>query len=90
MSERYTAVLDRIVDGETAVLLLEDEGNVVDQLDLAIEDLPEEGAFEGAVFEVEMAEGAVVSMEFKKERTEQRLEHAREKFDRLSRRLSEE
>lgn len=90
MSERYIAVLDRIVDEETAVLLLEDAGDVVDQLDLAVEELPEEGAFEGAVFEVELAEGAVVTLEFKKERTERRLEDARERFDRLSRRLSEE
>ena len=47
MSERYITVLDRIVDGETAVLLLEDEGDVVDQLDLVLEELSEEGAFEG-------------------------------------------
>ena len=90
MSERYTAVLDRIVDGETAVLLLEEEGDVVDQLNLAVEDLPEEGAFEGAVFEVELDGGSVVTLEFKKERTERRLEDAKERFDRLSRRLSEE
>ena len=90
MTERYTAVLDRIVDGETAVLLLEDEGDIVDQLDLAVEELPEEGAFEGAVFEVEIDEGAVVSIEFRMERTERRLERARERFERLSRRLSEE
>ena len=90
MSERYIAVLDRIVDEETAVLLLEDAGDVVDQVDLAVEELPEEGAFEGAVFEVEIAEGAVVTLEFREERTESRLEHARERFDQLSRRLSEE
>ncbi|MFD1561957.1 DUF3006 domain-containing protein, partial [Haloarchaeobius amylolyticus] len=40
MSETYTAVLDRIVDGETAVLLLEADGDVVDDLLVAVETLP--------------------------------------------------
>ena len=51
----YTAVLDRIVDGETAVLLLEDEdeGDVVDELAVPVDRLPADGAHEGAVFDVE-------------------------------------
>ena len=51
----YTAVLDRIVDGETAVLLLEDEsdGDIVDELAVPVDRLPADGAHEGAVFDVE-------------------------------------
>lgn len=56
MSETYTAVLDRIVDGETAVLLLEADGRVVDERILDVESLPEDGRHEGAVFEVELAD----------------------------------
>ena len=58
MSETYTAVLDRIVDGETAVLLLEADGTIVDERILDVESLPEDGRHEGAVFEVELADEA--------------------------------
>ncbi|WP_339102830.1 DUF3006 domain-containing protein [Haloterrigena salinisoli] len=56
MTEHYTAVLDRIVDGETAVLLLEDDGTVVDERVLDVGRLPEDGRHEGAVFDVELAD----------------------------------
>lgn len=60
------------------------------QLGLAVEEIPEEGAFEGAIFEMEIAEGAVVTLEFQVERIERRHEHTSEEFDRLSQRLFEE
>ncbi|ADB61601.1 hypothetical protein Htur_2728 [Haloterrigena turkmenica DSM 5511] len=59
MTEHYTAVLDRIVDGETAVLLLEDDGTVVDERVLDVERLPEDGRHEGALFDVELADDSL-------------------------------
>ena len=41
MTETYIATLDRIVDGQTAVLLLEDDDETVDQLDVDVTALAE-------------------------------------------------
>ena len=54
MTETYTAVLDRIVDGETAVLLLEADDAVVDERVLDVDRLPEDSRHEGAVFDLEL------------------------------------
>ncbi|WP_254767496.1 DUF3006 family protein [Salinilacihabitans rarus] len=85
-----TAVLDRIVDGETAVLLLEAEGRVVDERTLPAADLPADGRREGAVFEVVVEDGEVVEATYLPETTRERRESARDRFDRLSERLGEE
>ncbi len=47
MTEIYTATLDRIVDGQTAVLLLEEDGETVDQLNVDVARLPSESQHEG-------------------------------------------
>ncbi|WP_137288791.1 DUF3006 domain-containing protein [Natronorubrum halophilum] len=90
MTETYTAVLDRIVDGETAVLLLEADGTVIDEHVLAVEELPEEGRHGGAVFDVELENGALRGVTYRPSVTEERHRSAQDRFDRLSRRLSEE
>lgn len=87
--EPAVAVLDRIVDGETAVLLLEDDGEVVDERTLDVADLPADGRHEGAVFEVVLEdEGLEATYRADEERA--RRERARKRFDRLSERLSDE
>ncbi|WP_126661691.1 DUF3006 family protein [Haloterrigena salifodinae] len=105
MTERYTAVLDRIVDGETAVLLLEDDGTVVDERVLDVDRLPENGRHEGAVFDVELADDDSLeadddgpetndddleTMSYRPSLERDRREEAQDRFDRLSERLSDE
>ena len=86
MDGTYIGVIDRIVDGETAVILVEDEGEVVEQFDVAVEEVPDD-AGERAVLEVEIDSDDLVSMEFLREETESRQEAAQDRFDRLSKRL---
>lgn len=84
------ATLDRIVDGETAVLLLERDGETVDELTVDVVDLPDDGRHEGAIFEVTVEEGTVVDLEYRPETESDRRERAQDRFDRLSKRLDEE
>ncbi|WP_226042213.1 DUF3006 family protein [Natrinema sp. DC36] len=92
MRETHTAVLDRIVDGTTAVLLLEEDGTVVDELALAVEELPADGRHEGAVFDaiVDRDAGELLEATYREEVERDRRESTRERFDRLSERLSDE
>lgn len=90
MSERYTATLDRIVDGDTAVLLLEDEGTVVDELAVDVKRLPPDGRHDGAVFDVELEDGSLREATYRPHAERDRRERARERFDRLSERLSDD
>lgn len=98
----YTAVLDRIVDGETAVLLLEDDGEVVDELAVPVDRLPADGAHEGAVFDVECevrddaedeetdADETLLETNYRPKAERERRDRAQDRFDRLSERLSDE
>lgn len=90
MSDHYTATLDRIVDGTTAVLLLEAEGTVVDELTVDVERLPIEGRHEGAVFDVELEDGRIREATYRAAEERDRRERTQERFDRLSERLSED
>lgn len=84
------AILDRIVDDETAVLLLERDGETVDELTLETADLPVDGRHEGAVFELTVEEGTVVDLAYRPETESDRRERAQDRFDGLSKRLDEE
>ena len=86
----YTGVVDRVVDGETAVILLESDDEVSEQLDLPVDRLPEPARADGGVLSVTLADGEVVSMDYEAEATRGRRESAREKLDRLSERLSDQ
>ena len=85
--EPPTAVLDRIVDGETAVFLLEADGEIVDELTVDADAVPEEGRHDGAVFDLVLEEGEIREFLYRKEETRERRETAQERFDRLSERL---
>jgi len=89
MSDTYTAVVDRIVEGQ-AVLLLEADGETVDQCDLPADDLPEDGRHEGAVFEATVEDGTVTELQYRPGTEADRREAAQDRFDRLSKRLDEE
>ena len=86
----YTAVVDRIVDGETAVLLLEDGDEVVEQRDVPIEKLPDPARTDGGMLRVTVEEETITEYEYLPDETDERRDRAQERFDRLSKRLSEE
>jgi len=88
MDGTYTAVVDRIVDGETAVVLIEEDGDVVEEYNLAVEELPTE-ADEGGVLEVRIDHGEVVQMDYSADETAARRQSAQDRFDQLSERLSD-
>jgi hypothetical protein len=90
MDGTYTGVLDRIEDGETAVLLLEADGETVDQREVDLASLPDAGQHEGAVFEVVVDGGEVAGFEFQPQTEAERREAAQDRFDSLSKRLGEE
>ena len=90
MSGTHTAVLDRFerTDGgdELAVLLVEADGEVVDELHVDRELLPAAGRHENAVFEVTTDDDELTEIAYRPEETEERQEAAQSRFDRLSRR----
>lgn len=89
MEGRYTAVVDRIVDGEMAVLLLEDDDEVIEQFDVSTERLPAE-CDEGSIVSVVVADDELIEMTLRPEETRKRRERIREKFNRLAKRLGDE
>ena len=86
MQGTYTAVVDRIVDGKTAVLLIEDGDEVIDQFDINTEELPEKVG-EGGVLIVEVDNNEITSVEYLEDETNSRRQAAQERLDRLSERL---
>ena len=89
MDGTYTGVVDRIVDGETAVILLEEDGETIEQLDLPVGRLPTDAQNDGSVMSVTLECGDVESMAYQPEETKERRESTRAKLDRLSKRLSD-
>ena len=89
MNGTFTATIDRIVDQQTAVILIEDDGEVVEQYDVPVEQLPESVQREGVVLTVELADGEIVSIQHEPDATRERREAAQERLDRLSKPLSE-
>lgn len=91
MDGSYTGVVDRIVDGETAVILVESEdgSRVIDQIDAPADRLPREGRHEGAVLRVTVADGEFVEADYREDETGTRQEALQERFDRHSDRLSD-
>ncbi len=88
MDGTHTATIDRIVDGETAVILVENDGEVVEEYNLPVENLPTK-AGEGGVLELRVEGGEIVGMDYLEGKTEFRRQAAQDKFDRLSERLSD-
>lgn len=89
MDGTYTATVDRVVDDTTAVLLLEEDGDVAAQLDVPAETLPDEARTEGGVLSVTVEDGTLVDATARPDETRRRRESARERLARLSERLSD-
>lgn len=81
----YTAVVDRFED-DLAVLLLEADGETVDELVVDRETLPEAGQSVDAVLEVTVDDGALVAVTYDDEKTDTRANEAQSRFDALSQR----
>lgn len=89
---QYTAVLDRFETTEerdVAVLLLERDGDLVDDLAVARDDLPEEARHQDAVLAVRVKNDEIVEADYQQAETTARKERAQQQFDRLSDRPSE-
>ncbi|WP_135666626.1 DUF3006 family protein [Halorhabdus rudnickae] len=92
MNGTYTAVVDEIVDGETAVLLVEDQGGdeIIKQLDVDVGSLPDGCNEEGVVCEAVLEDGELINIDRRDEETTRRREDIQERVDRLSKSLSDE
>lgn len=93
MDGTFTGVVDRIVDGTTAVVLVEEDGEVVEQVTVPAAELPAQSRDEGGRMSLTVRDDDLVSMEHIEGDTSERGERGesiQEKFDRLSTRLSEE
>lgn len=86
----YTAVLDRFeatqADRELAVLLLDADGEGVDEIAVERDQLPDDGRHAGAVFEMTVVDGDLQSADYRPDETKERSEAAQSRFDRLARR----
>ncbi|WP_092735241.1 DUF3006 domain-containing protein [Halopenitus persicus] len=81
----YTAVIDRFED-DLAVLLLEDDGNVTDQILVSKSRLPEAGTHVDAVLSVRIADGTAIDVAYRPEETSDRSRRMQHRFDELSER----
>lgn len=81
----YTAVVDRFEE-ELAVLLLEADGETVDEMVVDREVLPEDGRHVDAVFEVEIEDDDLVAGDYLESETTERAERSQRRFDSLSQR----
>jgi len=82
----FTAVLDRFEDDQV-VLLLEEDGEVVDEFVVAVDDLPEDARHQDAVLTVSVVHSReLVDVQYEPAETESRTTAAQDWFDRLSQR----
>lgn len=84
----YTAVFDRF-EGDLAVLLLEDDGEV-DQLVAEQDELPKDGRHQDAIFRVRVRDDELQRIRYDPDTTENRKTAAQDRFDRLSRRFGDD
>lgn len=90
MDGTYTGRVDRIVDGRTAAILLEDDegDDVIAQLSIDVMELPEKAHVEGAILRVTAENGEYAEARYAEE-TEHRRESAQKRLGRLSKQLSD-
>ena len=87
-TEEYRGVLDRFED-DLAVVLIERDGETVEDIALSREQLPEEGRHQDAIFTVGMEGETVRTLSYRPEETREQAEQAQSRFDRLSQRPPE-
>ena len=83
MGDVMTGVVDRF-EGEQAVLLLESDEEVVDEVVVDDREIPEDGRHVDAVLRVELQEEDVVRMSYDAAETEERKTSVQDRFERLS------
>lgn len=86
LTGEFSGVVDRIVDKETAIVLVED-GETQAELTLPVEELPER-ATEGAVLHLVLSDGDLTDVDYRDEETDSRGERLEKRLDNLSRKLS--
>lgn len=84
-TKQFTGVIDRFEE-DLAVILLEEDGEVVDEIVLDRAKLPDEAAHQDAVLEVTLTEGEVTELSYDPAETDDRTERAQSRFDRLAER----
>ncbi|MGQ4557401.1 DUF3006 family protein [Halobellus sp. GM3] len=84
-TQQFTGVIDRFEE-ELAVILLEVDGEVVDEIALDRSELPTEAAHPDAVLEVTLTDGEVTDLSYDPVETTDRKERAQSRFDRLAER----
>jgi DNA-directed RNA polymerase subunit H (RpoH/RPB5) len=85
---RYTATVDRVVE-KRAVVLIERDGEVVDERSVSVGRLPEAARRDGAVLDVEVRDGELQRIRYDEETTDERRDAMRDRFDRLAERPPE-
>jgi len=85
MGDVMTGVVDRF-EGEQAVLLLESDAEVVDEVVVDEREIPEDGRHVDAVLCVELEEEDVVRISYDAAETEERKTSVQDRFERLSER----
>lgn len=85
MTEEYRGVLDRFED-DLAVVLLEQDGETVDDIAIPRDQLPKEGRHQDAIFTVEMVDGEAETLSYGPEETTRQAEEAQSRFEQLSQR----
>lgn len=84
-TNHYTGVIDRFED-DKAVILLEADGDVVDELVLDRAQLPVDADHPDAILEVVLTDGEVTDIVYDPTETTARKELAQSRFDRLAER----
>ncbi|WP_080505203.1 DUF3006 domain-containing protein [Halorubrum aethiopicum] len=84
-THEYTGVIDRLED-DLAVILLEADGEIVDEIVLDHKELPEEAVHPDAVLDITLTDGEVTDLVYDTAETENRKERAQSRFDRLAER----
>lgn len=86
----YRCVIDRIVDGQTAVLLIEEDGETIAERTCPVETVPNAARHDGAIVTAQITEQAVEITEYHPDHEQQRRERLQKRFNDLSRRLGED
>jgi len=85
----YTGVVDAIEDG-LATLFVEADGDEIGSVVVAPSVLPERGRHADAVLSLTIEDGELVAADYEPNRTTARRDTTQNRFDRLSRRLSDD
>lgn len=81
--EVLTGVVDRI-EGDLAVVLVERDGEVVDERNVPVDRLPADAREANSVLRLTVEDGDLRDVEYDEDETEKRLEEAQDRFDELA------